>query len=537
MKNQALQWMKQKNLHIGLPLWILSILQLIMSLTALFFAFFSRETIDSALDSNNQNRFIMFAIIMSSLLILQLLTSTLTPYVKVALTVRLENRMKQKLFERLLYAKLKETSFYHSGDLVNHLTSDLHLIADGILDILPRLIFYVVRFVGAFVFLAFIDLLLALVLVGLGLVLFIGSRFLSKPIKRRHKHLQESESRVRSMLQESLSHVSVIKSFEAEEVMSSRLEHLQDQQERATLKKQQLTLISSFGMTGFLVVGYGLAIILGAIRLSEGILTIGGLTALIQLVGHLQSPFGGLSQLVPKYYQTISSLERIMILDRLEQDEPSSEEIQPFEQLVANDVSFSYDQDEVITSLSFTINKQSCVQITGESGKGKTTLVKLILGLYEPTHGRLNIKTAYDAIPISSKTRTYFSYVPQGSMMMSGTVRDNLQLYQKSNDDALWKALEIAALKDDIERLPDQLDTWLGERGLGLSEGQIQRLAIARALLKNAPILLLDEITSALDQETEKVVLSHLKSQTDCTIILISHRQLSETYVDQKISL
>lgn len=537
MNNQAFKWMKQKDFHLRLPLWILSIFQLIMSLTALFFAFFSRETIDSAVDSNAYDRFVLFAIIMSSLLLLQLVTSTLTPYLRVVFTVRLENRMKRQLFERLLYAKLKETSTYHSGDLVNHLTSDLHIIADGMTDLLPRLIFYVVRFLGAFIFLALIDLVLSLVLIGLGVLLFIGSRILAHPIKRRHKILQEAESNVRSMLQESLSHVPVIKSFQAEHEMSNRLDTLQDKQEKATLKKQQLTLLSSFGMTGFLVVGYGLAIILGAIRLSEGILTIGGLTALIQLVGHLQSPFGGLSQLVPKYYQTISSIERIMILDQFEQDDLSISPIHSFESLEAIALSFAYEHDEVIKSLSFKISKQSTIQIIGESGKGKTTLIKLLLGLYEPSSGKFSIQTEKGSLPISSSTRSYFSYVPQGNLMMSGTIRDNLELYQKANDDALWKVLEIAALKDDIKRLPDQLDTHLGERGLGLSEGQVQRLAIARALLKKAPILLLDEITSALDKETEIKILSNLKNINEQTIIIISHRTLNDSYIDNKIYL
>lgn len=537
MNKQVLTWLKQKDLHLGLPLWILSILQLIMSLTALFFAFFSRETIDSAVDANAQDRFIMFAIIMSSLLVLQLLTSTLTPYIRVAFTVRLENRMKQKLFERLLYAKLKMSSSYHSGDLVNHLTSDIHLIADGMTDLLPKFIFYTVRFLGAFIFLAFIDLMLALVLIGLGFLLFIGSRILANPIKRRHKHLQEAESRVRSMMQESLSHVPVIKSFQAEHEISHRLGSLQDEQEHATLKKQQLTLLSSFGMTGFLVIGYGLAIILGAIRLSEGILTIGGLTALIQLVGHLQSPFGGLSQLVPKYYQTISSIERIMVLDQLEQDDPSSSPLYSFESLEAKKVSFAYEKDDIIKSLTFTIKKQTTLQIVGESGKGKTTLIKLLLGLYEPSSGSLLIQTEQGAIAISSSTRSYFSYVPQGNMMMSGTLRDNLQLYQKATDEELWNALEIACLKDDIEKLPNHLDTQLGERGLGLSEGQVQRLAVARALLKQSPIILLDEMTSALDSKTESLVLSNIKKMTDKTIIIISHRMLPETYLDQSIEL
>lgn len=537
MKNIMFTWLKQKQVKLNKPLFILSLLQLIMSLTAIFFAFFSRETIDTAIESTESSNFIIYAVILGSLLLIQLISSTITPYIKTSYQVKLENNLKSHMFQRLLISKLKETQNYHTGDLLNHLSSDIHIIAEGVMDLLPRLIFYVIRFLGAFVLLFFIDKFLSLVIIGFGIVLFFGSRLLAKPIKTRHKKLQEAESNVRSIVQESLSHIPVIKSFEAEEKMTKRLDAYNDTFYHAALKKQRLSMLSSFGMTGFLAVGYGLAIILGAMRLSNGALTVGGLTALVQLVGHLQSPFSGLSNLVPKYYQVIASIERMKILDSLENDSQSDEHITSFDEITASNLNFSYQDEQVIKDLSFTIKHKSVVQIIGESGKGKTTLIKLLLGLYEPTSGELSVTYHGKKQILNSATRSLFTYVPQGQMMMSGTIKENLELYQSSDDDKLRHALRTSCLDQDIQKLPDQLETMLGEKGSGLSEGQIQRLALARALLKDAPIIILDEITSALDQETESIVLKNIKVMTDKTIILISHRKLPEAYVSHSIHL
>lgn len=537
MKNTMFSWLKQKQIKLKKPLIILSLLQLIMSLTAIFFAFFSRETIDTALESTASSKFVIYAIVLGSLLLIQLISSTITPYTKTSYQVKLENNLKSQMFNRLLTSKLKETQNYHTGDLLNHLSSDIHIISEGMMDLLPRLIFYIVRFLGAFVLLFVIDPFLSLVIIGFGILLFFGSRLLAKPIKTRHKKLQEAESRVRSVVQESLSHIPVIKSFEAEEKMTIRLDTYNERYYHSALKKQKLSMLSSFGMTGFLAVGYGLAIILGAIRLSSGALTVGGLTALIQLVGHLQSPFSGLSNLVPKYYQVIASIERMKVLDALVQDIPSDQLLTSFDELTADNLNFSYEDELVIKDLSFTIKPKSIIQIMGESGKGKTTLLKLLLGLYEPTSGELSITEHNKKIPLNSTTRSLFTYVPQGQMMMSGTIKENLELYQSSSEEKLWNALRIACLDEDLQKLPDKLETKLGEKGVGLSEGQIQRLALARAILKDAPIILLDEVTSALDQETESLILKNIKEITEKTIILISHRNLPQEYVSQIVQL
>jgi len=537
MKNPVFKWLSQKKISYHKKLSILSFLQIILGLTAIFFAFYSKQTIDEALQSTSTSTFIFYASLLGALLLIQLVVSSITPYVRTHYQVQIENHMRSSLYEKLLYASLREVESYHSGDLLNHLTSDVKQVSDGVTDLLPRFLFYAVRLIGASILLFLIDPFLSLIIIGSGVMLYLGSRLLSSAIKRRHKSFQEAETKAKAMIQESLTQLSVIKSFEAEEKMTNHLDKLHEIYLHAALKKQQLTVLSSLGLTGFLALGYGLSIILGALRLADGAITVGGLLALVQLVGHLQSPFSGISQLVPKYYHMLASFERLAIIDGLPLDEKSDTVMSSFESIEADHLSFAYHEHLVINDLSFTIKPHQFIHIKGPSGQGKTTLFKLLLGLYQPTHGHLSIIDQQQKFPIQASTRHLFTYVPQGNMMMSGTIKDNLMLYQTSSEERLWEVIDIVGLSEDLHKFPLKLETLLGEKGSGLSEGQIQRLAIARALLKDSPILLLDEITSALDLDNELKLMNNLKKLVDKTIIFISHKELPPSLIDEVITL
>ena len=530
-------WFKQKQVNVSKPLWLLSLFQVLMSLAAIFFAFFSRQTIDQALESTESTSFLIYVVILGSLLLTQLILSTVTPYMKTSYTIRLENQLKRNMLHQLLNNQLKAIETYHSGDLLNHLTSDLRIISSHILEIIPRFIFYIIRFVGSFILLFLIDPLLSIIILGFGILLLLGSRLLAQPMKKRHKAMQEAETHVRSMIQESLANIPVIKSFETEDHIVNNLVHLQNTYYQSVLKKQKLTMLTSFGMTGFLAIGYGLAIVFGAIRLSTDAISIGGLVAIIQLIGYLQSPFSGISQLIPKYYQMTASIERMRVLDDLASDVKNEVNEYAFDRLTASHLSFSYQNDYIIKDLSFVINRGDIIQITGPSGKGKTTLIKLMLSLYEPTSGDLSIEIGKNKMSLSPSFRRLFSYVPQNHMIMSGTIKENLSFYQEASDDQLWQVLTFVDLDDDVKKLPLGLNTRLGEKGVGLSEGQLQRLAIARALLKDAPIILLDEITSGLDEKTEQHVLKNIQTLAHKTIIIISHRQLPNDFIKTYIHL
>ena len=536
-KNKQIHWLVEHTPYLKFPILFLSLLSLIMSLTAIFFAFFSRETIDAAV-SGNQSVFIQSAIIISSILLLQLIASALNQYARVYYLGYTNKKLKNKIFTNLLKAKYKDTSALHSGEMMNLINSDVETVSDGLVDVVPKMVFYIVRFLGAFILLFLLDQLFALLFVGFGILLFIGSRLISHEMKKRHHLLQNAESKVRSMMQESLENISVIKSFEAENQISSQLDALQTKHFKAMRYKNVLSIMTSSGMSIFFAFGYAFAIIFGAFRLMEGMISFGSLTAMIQLVGHIQSPFSGLSFIVPKYYAMMASTERLMAVDQFNSD-PVQEQISipSFNDLVFDHVSFGYGDKIVINNISFTVKKGEFIKIEGESGKGKTTLFKLLLGLADPDDGRISIEADETRIQVGASTRSFFSYVPQGNLMLSGTIRENLNLYQTSSEDEMIKACEIACIYDEIKMLPQGLDTPLGEKGFGLSEGQIQRLAIARALLKHAPILLLDEISSALDAEIEKRVFMSIKSMTDKTCLIISHRTLPNGIIDLNIVL
>ena len=239
--------------------------------------------------------------------------------------------------------------------------------------------------------------------------------------------------------------------------------------------------------------------------------------------------------LLPKFYQMIASTERIMKIDSFHEEPKQTEDQKlPFKSLHVKNLHFSYEDKKVISNLSFDVNPGEFIYLIGESGKGKTTLSKILLGLLLPIEGKLMIKSNEDLI-ISSTTRSFFSYVPQQNFILSGSIRDNLNLYKTYTDEELLHALDVVALKNDILNLPSGLNTHLGERGKGLSEGQIQRLAIARAILKDAPILLCDEITSALDQKTEALVLKNIKQMTDKAVLFISHRPIDVNIASKTI--
>ncbi|MCR3905950.1 MAG: ABC transporter ATP-binding protein/permease [Tenericutes bacterium] len=538
MRKSSTKLFISKNMKgLKVPIILLSCLSLILSLTAILFAFFSKQTIDAAVDGQ-QSLFLTSAIIISSIIVLQIVTSGVNQYLRTYYLGQSNIQIKKSLFSKILGARLKDTTKHHSGVMMNYLNSDVETLSEGIIDVIPKLIFFIARFAGAFALLYILDHLFALMFAAFGLILFIFSRVISFEMKKRHHALQNAEANLRSLMQESLENIPVIKSFEAEQLMTEKLSKLQLLHFKALRKKQVFNIFASSDMHIFFAFGYAFAIIFGATRLQENIITFGTLTAMIQLVQHIQSPFSGLSQLVPKYHAMTASAERLMMIDQFEPEEfHTINEHTEFESLIIEDLGFKYAHQYIIEKLTCQIKKGSFIHVHGESGKGKTTLFKLLLGLYQPQEGFIFFTKGKDKYLCDATTRHLFSYVPQGNLMLSGTIKENLELYQKSTEENLIQACKIACIYDLIQELPDGFDTMLGEKGFGLSEGQIQRLAIARALLNNSPILLLDEITSALDPETEKSIFASIKSLTNKTCFIISHRKLPKDLIDQSIDL
>lgn len=301
------------------------------------------------------------------------------------------------------------------------------------------------------------------------------------------------------------------------------------------IKRNFISVIISVLMQSFFSLGYYGVLIWGALQFSNG-LTYGTLNAYLQLISQLRTPLQNLSGILPQYYSAMASAERLMELEQMDTEpEPlSKNELDKlrgsFESLVIDNVAFAYDDELILQNCSFTVPKNKITAITGESGCGKSTLFKLILGLYEPSGGKITVN---GDIPVGPPTRGLFAYVPQGNMILSGTVRENITMCNPDIDgSAVENAARAADIYDYISSLPEGFETRLSERGGGLSEGQVQRISIARALLSDAPILLLDEATSALDEATETAVLSNISKMTDKTVLFITHRNTSISVCD-----
>lgn len=516
------------------PLSLLSVFSLILSSTAIIFAYVSKLAIDAYTDSN---KLFLYGALLIVIMLIQVLLSSYNQYYKASSTYRLEDTMRHDLFQKLLKGKIEQSEENHSAVYINHFKSDLTLITDGVYDLLPKVIFYIFRFLGAFIVLFMLDALFAVVFLALGLLLFVLSRVLSKHIKQVQKESLVAEDQLYQQMQEGLTHLEVIKAFEAEDIQSESLQTIGHHFYLKRMKKQAISALTGLGLHSFFAFGYLFAILFGLIRLNQGSIVFGSLVAIIQLVQNIQSPFSGLSSLMIKYHQWTTSLDRIRLIDGLESESKTKIPIRDFKKIELKKVSFAYDQKPVLKELSFEIKPNELIWIKGDSGKGKTTLIKLLLGLMKPNSGSIELKIEDASYPLSESTRQYFSYVPQSYYLLTDSILDNLTLKRVMPMEKVIVACQLACIHDDILKTPAGFDTKLKELGSGLSIGQLERLSIARAILKDAPILLLDEITASLDLETEKKVLMNLKTLKQKTIIIISHRDLKDMKPTKTIEL
>ena len=409
--------------------------------------------------------------------------------------------------------------------------------------VFPNTISLITRFIAAAVVLITLEPILAAIAVGVGLLMIGASRLYKKRYKKLHKECQESEGRTRSLLQECFEYMIVIKSFVTGTPVKRRLSTLMNDNYKQKMKRATVSGVSGSAMSLIFSVGYYSTIA----WCSYGIMTgngmdYGTLLALVQLIAQLRMPVASMSGLIPQYYSALASAERLMELYELADEPAATEEMdvtatyEKMKSIDFRDVTFAYDSEDVISGGSFSVEKGSITAIVGKSGQGKSTVFKIMLGLFNPREGELIFNCGEEKINIDAATRRMFAYVPQGNMILSGSVRDNLKWgAEEITEEQLAEAAKAADIYDFIMSLPEGFDTVLGERGQGMSEGQIQRLSIARALLCGAPILLLDECTSALDEVTEKRVLTNIKNLETKTVLIITHGRAALDICDDLI--
>lgn len=461
-------------------------------------------------------------------------------WVRNILGVRAQNRMQQRMLDHILRSEWHGRESMHSGDVLNRLETDVSQVITFLTETLPNMLSVLCLFVGAFCYLLSMDVVLALITVGILPVFLLLSKVYIRRMRRLTREVRAQDSRVQSVLQETVQHRMLIKTLEGVGTMVDRLETTQSRLRRRVVRRTRFSVFSNFVLNFGFALGYLIAFLWAAVRLSSHTLTFGGMTAFLQLVGRIQSPARSLAQLIPAFVSVFTAAERLMELEENpleEQGEPI-----PLRSPVGvrfRDVSFAYEDSDrpVLDHLSFDFRPGTCTAVLGETGTGKTTLVRLVLALLRPQSGSVELYDGNRTYTLSPRLRCNLVYVPQGNTLLSGTIRDNLRLGRlDADDEVMYEALHQSCA-DFVHELPDGLDTVCGEAGGGLSEGQAQRIAIARALLRDRPVMLMDEATSALDPDTERQLLHNLLSENKRTILFITHRPAVIDYCDQTLRI
>ncbi len=461
-------------------------------------------------------------------------------WVRNILGIKAQNRMQQRMLDRILRSEWTGKESHHSGDVLNRLEQDVGTVVSFLTETIPNTISVVAMFVGAFLYLFSMDKVLAFVIVGIIPVFVLLSKLYIGQMRRLTRQVRDSDSKVQSVLQETIQHRMLIKTLESDSIMVDRLESTQSELRHRVVKRTAFSVVSNFILNAGFSVGYLIAFLWAALRMADQTLTFGGMTAFLQLVNRIQGPARDLTRLAPVFVGVFTAAERLMELE----ENPLEEQGDPIPLTAPcgvrlEHITYAYDDGDsnVIEQLDFDFYPGSCTAVLGETGAGKTTLIRLILALLHPNEGKVILYNQQEQRELSPLMRCNFVYVPQGNTLMSGTIRDNLRLGKlNATEEEIKTALEMSCASFVME-LPDGLDTVCTEAGGGLSEGQAQRISIARALLRNRPIMLFDEATSALDPETERQLLHNILFNHDKTVIFITHRPAVVDYCDQTLHL
>jgi len=464
-------------------------------------------------------------------------------HLKERLSADLDRDWKRSLLHGLLHGEYMQVSGYHSAELLNRMNNDVKTVDDGILTILPNVSAMVTRLAAAAAVLMALDPVFTVLIVVLGGVMFLATSLLRKQLKSLHKKVSEQDGVVSGLLQETMEKLLLVQAMDVTNEVERRADTVLDKRYQMQRKRKNVSILANAGVS---IMSYGagfLALVWCACHVLEGTMSFGTLTAVTNLVSQLQSPFVGLSGIIPRYIAMAASAERLMELENI-QAEPvfseknGSELYEKMTSLVGKNLCFTYDRDAILQNADFELPKGTFAVVTGASGMGKSTLLKLLLGIFRPDSGALLAQCEDISIPLDRSTRKLFAYVPQGNLLFSGSLRENLTLIKPDATEAeLQQALYVSAMDEYLPELPQGLDTCLGENGAGLSEGQAQRLAIARAVLGGAPVLLLDECTSALDMQTEKTVLRRLSQLENRTCLAVTHRPAAMEMCDWQLEI
>ncbi|MBR3107517.1 MAG: ABC transporter ATP-binding protein [Clostridia bacterium] len=506
------------------------------SLTSLGITLVTRGLIDGATGAD-ESALWKYGALLVALMAFSRGISVLNSVIRTRTQTQLQKHMQTMVTSSILGKEYASLKGYHSGELVNRVFSDVRVVQSGVMGLLPSLLSILVSFVGAAAILIsmdwrFVPVMIVAGAVGSGLMLAFR-----EPMKRRHKRMQEAEDALHASTQETLENIRVVKASVSEDraisTMEQHREHLRSEQ----IRNAKLSIFMNQGMGSMFDVSWLICNLWGCVKIFHRTFSYGSLAALIQLVGRIQSPIANAVNLVSQIYGVMASAERLLDVVGLP-DEEQGTILTSFDTIELRHVNFQYTDgaDDVLLDVNGVIRRGDFVALTGISGGGKTSLFQLLLGIYKPSDGAVMFTYGDQSCPAARGTRSLFAYVPQGNTLFSGTLRDNLTMFtDQATDEEIQCAIHAACLDELTAEIG--LDAVLGERGVGLSEGQAQRVAVARALLSKAPILLLDESTSALDEQTEAALLKNISAMRDKTCIIVTHRKAALAICDYTLNI
>ena len=556
MKYVAWLWRGTKGFRVNIVIRILAGAARVVC--GLLMIWLSKRFIDETILTGTQDDILQMILFLVLTVVGTIVLRLLYFYMTASASVKKTNSLRLFYFGTLFRRKLFDGHELHSGDVTSRLSKDIETVSASIIDTLPQMAVTGIQLVGAFLLMRWFDARLAWALLLLTPVLLVVGKLISRRLRNMTLEIREGESRIQMQVQEGVEYNAVLRSLESENWVLERLGLKQNKLENDVMRRTRFTTVARFVIGSAFGLGYLLAFIWGGLGLREGTITFGVMTSFLQLVGQIQHPILTLLGMVPQLVHSTASIDRLDELEKGADETPGESRAEslsgmreemllesPLEMrgrlgLRLDNVSFGYKggDREVVCGFSHDFKPGSKNAIMGETGKGKTTLFRLLLGFIKPDFGRIELYTERENVAVSEATRSNFVYVPQGNTLMNGSVRYNLQLAKPAaTDDEMKRVLHIACA-EFVNDLPNGLDCEIGERGHGLSEGQAQRIAIARGLLRPGNILLFDEISSSLDEATEAELYRRLfEAFPEKTMLFVTHRTAICEMCDETVRL
>ena len=537
----------------------LTAVQAFLGISGIVFAWLLRDCVDCAV-AGNRSVFVEKAAAMVVLVLLQITFRALKRFLDEHTRSGMENCFKARLLEQILSRDYAHVTAVHSGEWLNRMTSDTVVVANGMTTILPDLIGTSVKLIGAVAALVALVPSLGYLIFPGGVLLLLFSTVFRRALKKLHRNIQEADGKLRVLISERLASMLIVRTFAQEQQTKQVAAEQMHTHRKARMKRNHFSNFCNVGLSVVVNSIYVIGVLYCGYGIMTGTVSYGSFTAVLQLIGQVQSPFANLTGYLPKFYAMLASAERLMEVETFEK--ANTKEVLDLKQITQlyqtqfsaiglENASFTYlppvsEQEKskmpvVLKDVDLRIRKGECVAITGHSGSGKSTILKLLMSLYPLDVGERYLEMGDgQRETLDARYIKLFAYVPQGNHLMNGSIREAVAFADKSimaDEERIYHALEIACALNFVQELPEGIDTILGERGAGLSEGQMQRIAIARAVCSGNPILVLDESTSALDDATERQMINNLRNMTDKTILLVTHRPAMLEICDRQIVL